>query len=274
MRSLYDTAYLDSNCTLPFDGDTNVDNTVWTFATSYGIAWVAVIGAILLLMRQGSPAILMALYFLITGIGHAVTGASHQFTEDVDDWEHRILAPIGIAIILFGNAFLMRTGLQFFFYSNSLICNLFWILANAGIILVTILLKLQIVAGVALAATYFGMAILYVWVMSWGYLPGSRLMIFLKFLAMLVNIGGLVVQYVLSRTCGVGSYEGCFQECPLPNPAVFNQNAIFHICLIAGLLLLGDGELGLPSHVLWDYYGDDISDWETRKSVDEEHGGQ
>lgn len=275
MRSLYGNAYLESGCTLPYDESTNVDNLTWTWATSYALAGVAFLCATIIGLQEKRKAILMILYFATTGAGYAVVGASHQFAETKDDWQHVILGQLSAAIVLLGNALLMRTGILFFFYGLSVVANTMWIAINAGIITATIIFEAQqvLVAGVALLLTNFAMCILYCWVMCcWRKLPGSKWAMFVKTLAMLVNIAALVEQYVLARTCGSGGYEDCFADCPLPDPTSLNHNAIFHILLICGLWLLAVGELGLPTHELWDYFGssDDISDWETRASLEKQ----
>ena len=272
MRNLYDIDYLESGCTLPYDENTNVDNTTWTWATSYAIAGTAFMSAALIAKKQKKRAILMTVFFALTGIGHAVTGASHQFAQTRDSWENQILGLVGVAVILFGNAFFMRTGILFFFFSLSLIANTLWVCITGGVIALTIVFDAhQLVAGLALGVTYLGMCMLYCWVLCWEKLPGSKWAMFAKVLAMWTNIGAIVEQFVLSMTCGSGGYADCFEACPLRNPTVFNQNAIFHILLIGGMFLLTIGEVYLPTHKLWDYYGsdDDGSDWETRKSFEE-----
>lgn len=274
MRTLYDNEYLASGCAIQFEESTNVDNVAWTWATSYALAGTALISAALILRKQKTKAILMIMYFLFTGIGHAIAGASHQFAETKDDWEYQILGGIAIGFVLFGNAILMRTGILFFFYGLSLIANVLWIAINGGIFAATFIFDSQqvLVAGLALGVTNLAMCILYTWVCCcWEKLPGSKWAMVAKILAMMTNIAALIEQFVLSGTCGVGGYEDCFANCPLSDPTVFNHNALFHILLLVGVCLLAIGELALPTHSLWDYYGaaDDVSEWETRKSNDE-----
>lgn len=273
MRSLYDNEYLASGCTIPYNENTNVDNLTWTWATCYALAGVAFTSAAVMFTKQRKKAILMILFFVITGVGYAVTGASHQFAETREDWEYTVLFQVGTVWVLFGNAFLMRTGILFFFFGLSVLANTLWVAINAGIIAVSIIFQAQqqLVADLALGVTYLCMCILYGWVMCcWGKLPGSKWSMCAKILAMLANIAALAEQNILSKTCGSGGYEDCFADCPLANPTEFNHNAISHILLMAGILLLTTGELGLPTHILWDYYGpaDDISDWETRASLE------
>jgi len=274
MRTLYDIEYPASGCALSYDENTIVDNTTGTYATAYALAGIALFSAAILACKQKKKALLMVLFFLTSGIGYAVTGASHQFAGTQDDWKYRILGKVGVGIILLGNAFLMRTGILFFFYGLSLIANTAWIAINGGIIALAIIFDEQqaLVAGLALALTYLGMCVLYVWVMCrWGELPGSKWAMVSKELAMLTNIAGILE---LSGSCGSGGYENCFKDCSLPDSTAFNHNAIFHVLMIVGLCLLTIGELNLPTHALWDFNGppDDVSDWETRaKSSEDEY---
>lgn len=275
MRTLYDNAYLSSGCTIPFDESTNLDNTTWSWATSYALAGVSFMSAALVFKQQRSKALLMILYLSFTGIGNTVAGASQQFGTSANDWQYYVLSGVAVGIVLFANALFMRTGILFFFYDLSLIANLLWLAINGGIFATTFIFDSQQahVAGLALTVTYFAMCMLYGWVIcGWEKIPGKRWAMFLKILAMWTNIAALVEQFILSETCGrAGGYENCFKECPLSDPVVFNHNALFHILLIAGICLLTIGELKLPTHSLWDYYGgdDDVSEWETRKSYEE-----
>lgn len=273
MRALYDSNYLASDCTLPYDENANVDSTIWTWTTSYALAGIAFSCGALISKKQKKRALLMILFLMFTGVGHAVTGASHQFATTRNSWEFRILGQVGIAIVLFGNAFLMRTGILFFFYGLSLIANTFWICITGGIIAATVLFEEQqvLVADLALGVTYIGMCMLYCWVIHWESLPGSKSAMVAKVVAMWINIAAIVQQFVLSGTCGYGGYQECFRNCRLSDPTVFNQNAIFNILSIGGLCLFSIGEIYLPTHKLWDHYGggDDVSEWETRKSFEE-----
>jgi len=274
MRILYDNDYLASGCTIPFDESTNVDNSTWSWSTSYALAALSFISAALVFKQQKSKALLMVLYFTFTGIGNAVSGASHQFATSTSEWQYFVLSGVAVGTVLFANALFMRTGILFFFYDLSLIANLLWLAINGGVFATSFIFHSQQahVAGLALALTYFVMSMLYGWVLcAWEKIPGKRWAMLLKILAMWTNIAALVEQFILSETCGTGGYENCFQDCPFSDPIVFNHNALFHILLIGGTFLLTIGELKLPTHVLWDHYGaadDDVSEWETRKSFE------
>merc|ERR1719498_360384 len=56
---------------------------------------------------------------------------------------------------------------------------------------------------------------------------------------------GFLVQVLLEPTCGRAGYDSCWEDCVLPAPD-FNHNALFHVMVAVGLLVLGARMVAAP----------------------------
>lgn len=258
MRGLYAADYLESGCTIDFDNIYAVDNTLWTYVSAYGVAGMALLSACVIYFSDRREAMLMMLYFFVTSIGYALAGYSHQISNTTNDWQYRILGPMALAVTVLGTAFLMRVGLLQFFFPNSIFANVLWLSSNIAIILVSTLLELYIVAAIWLVVIFVGMSIIY-FRQATSWIKTERGWLVLKILAMLVTVGGFVIQYVLEPTCGVEGLQSCFDGCPLADPTAFNNTAIKNVLVAVGVVFLAIAEIFLPAHEFWDTFDEEES---------------
>jgi len=70
----------------------------------------------------------------------------------------------------------------------------------------------------------------------------------IKIVGIILLIAGFVAFGSLFFSCGYQEYENCFEQCPLPY--YFNQNALFHVIYLAGLIILGWSEDRAPTSLL------------------------
>jgi hypothetical protein len=266
-RGLYAADFLQSGCKIEFDDSYAVDNTLWTYVSAYGVAAMALLSGALIYFSDRRDAVLMTLYFLVTSVGFALAGVSHQTSNTKNDWQYRILGPVALAFTVLGTSFLMRVGLLHYFYSDSFFANALWFASNVAIILVSVLLKLYIVSAIWMVVIYIGMSILYFrqatsWIQNTG-----RIWLILKILAMLVAVGGYVIQYILEDKCGVEGLQNCFDGCPLADPTAFNNTAIKNVLVAVGIIFLAIAEIFLPAHDFWDAYDDEESAYDDKESA-------
>lgn len=263
MRVLYDTDFLGSGCDpLLFDINFSVDDTFWTYVTNYIILGIGVAATGLLCCKQGLTSVLAEIFFLFSGLGYGVAGVGHQITESSDQYStFNVISAISYGLVLIGNAGLMRIGIAFF---TTRVCIIMvWALFNLAAIVAAVLIGVvepgrqaiedaALLSGVILLVTGIAMICIYSY-MARKLKATKQGMIVLVFkaLAMVLYCSGFVVQVVLSGSCGPAGYEECFEDCPLPDATNFNHNAIFHILVAAGLLMLGVLECISPSSSLY-----------------------
>jgi hypothetical protein len=265
IRGLYAADYLQSGCTIDFDDSYAVDNTLWTYVSAYGVAAMSLLSGALIYYSDRRSAMLMTMYFLVTSVGYALAGISHQTSNTTNDWQYRILGPVALAFTVLGTSLLMRVGLLHYFYSNSFFANGFWFASNVAIILVSDLLKLYIVAAIWMVVIYVGMSILYFRQATRRTKSTGRIWLILKIFAMFVTVGGFVVQYSLEDTCGVEGLQNCFTGCPLADPTAFNNTAIKNVLVAVGVVFLAIAEIFLPVHDFYDDHDEEESVFPTDK---------
>jgi hypothetical protein len=258
-RVLYDEEFLESNCDpLLFGESFNVDNTFWTYATNYFILGISVAVTGLLYWKQGLTSVFAEAYFLFTGLGYGVAGVGHQITESPDEFVNfNIISAIVGFLVLIGNAALMRIGIAFFTTRKCI--TIVWAVINFIGIVAAVALAVSepgrealeasgLVLTVFLLPTGVAMIVIY-FIMARKLKTSKKVMVVFIFraLALVLYLFGFIVQVGLGGVCGVGGYESCFEECPLPDASNFNHNAIFHILVAASLVMLGVLEFVSPS---------------------------
>jgi hypothetical protein len=258
-RVLYDEAFLESNCDpLLFDESLNVDNTFWTYVTNYLILVICVFVTGLLFYRQGLTSVFAEVYFLFTGLGYGLAGVGHQITTSQDEFvNYNVISAIVGLLVMTGNAALGRIGIMFF--TSRKCIAIVWAVINLIGIIVAFALAVSepgkqaleasgLVLIVFLLPTGVAMIVIYS-IMARKLRASKRAMVVFVFraLAFVLYLVGFVVQVVLGGVCGSEGYESCFEKCPLPDAANFNQNAIFHILVATSLVMLGVLEHVLPS---------------------------
>lgn len=95
-----------------------------------------------------------------------------------------------------------------------------------------------------------------------------NIFVLIKVAGILAFAAGIVLQFILSGTCGGDGFEDCFVDCPLPNPTIFNHNALFHLFVIVGYMLMTIGEVFVPASTL--FVGNEKEEDEDDDQVDEE----
>jgi len=250
-RSLYATEYIESGCTIQFDDAYAIDNTMWTYVSSYSVSMMALLSGLLIFYADKKQAVLMVSYFFLTGFGYLVAGASSQFSETKDDWQYITLRPVALVITLVSAACLMRSGLLYYFFAGSLFANILWVVTNVTLIVLSLVFQSYIIGTIWMVVIYAGMAIVY-FRQSTSELKVGREWLSLKILAMLSTVFGFMVQYILEKSCGVSGYENCFASCSLVDPTAFNNTAIKNVLVAAGVLFLAIAEIFLPSHDFWE----------------------
>ncbi len=251
MRSLYSAEYIESGCTIQYDAQYAVDNTLWTYVSGYTVALMALLSGLLICYADKRQSMLMTSYFYLIGFAYLTGGASAQFSDTTNDWQYRVLRPITLVLALLGTACLMRSGLLYYFFSGSLFANIIWFSTNVTMMIVSLVLKSYLIGSIWQVVIYASMAIVY-FRQSGAELKVGREWLSLKILAMLITVFGFMTQYILEKPCGVGGYQGCFANCPLSDPTAFNNAAIKNILVAAGVLFLAIAEIFLPSHDFWE----------------------
>lgn len=248
MRELYSQLYLESNCTLPFNDTTTVDDTIGTYTTNYLILVIGLVIAFLLALnipnsknRRCCCSRPIIFYFVFTALGYGLAGLSHQMIHTKEDKWNQKLNPIYYALVLAGNTSLLASVL----FPSPCNCNdnacrngfLGTALFGLHVAILVISVKVgESVLGIFLLVSVIGMAAVYTsncekscWNVA-------------KSCSMIIYAGGLIVQVTLRKTCGDKGYRNCFRDCPLPNPANFNHNALFHLMVLTSLISLGIAE--------------------------------
>lgn len=251
MRSLYSVEYLESGCLMQFDDAYAVDNTMWTYVSAYAVSLMALLSGLLIYYADKGQSILMSSYFVLTGFGYLVAGASSQFSETKSDWQYTTLRPVALVITVISAACLMRSGLLYYFFSTSLFANIIWAVTNLTMIILSLVFQSYLIASIWMVVIFAGMAIVY-FRQSTSELKVGREWLSLKILAMLATVMGFMIQYILEKTCGVSGYEDCFSKCSLADPTAFNNTAIKNVLVAAGILFLAIAEIFLPSHDFWE----------------------
>lgn len=172
------------------------------------------------------------------GVGHQTTETTEQF------WNFNFIIGIVGVLVLIGNAALMRIGIAFF--TESRVINIVWAFLHLSGMIAAFTLAVSEPgrtgvddAGIVLVAfvipTSVGMIIIFSVMARKLKASKKNMEVFIfRALAMLqLQLIGFVIQVSFGGVCGIGGYEDCFEECPLPDPANFNHNAIFQILVAA-----------------------------------------
>ena len=249
-RELYDADYVAENCPpSEYDSDTQLDNTVGTWATNYVILGVGLLGCLLILVRMRlqqqkqqpdadnnnhKRKVWIALYFGGTGLAYGIGGFGHQWhdslAEKSDAWD--IATHIVNALALLSLQFYVALPIleRTFRVVVTLICVAFLAVAWA--------LQEQAIMGLYMVLVLFGMGFYF---FSWkqrDWVPSAGCIVYMS---------GLLVQVILAGRCGDAGYQdNCFRDCPLPDPMTFNHNALFHVLVAAGLTIQLFGRYTTP----------------------------
>mmetsp|Transcript_15830 Transcript_15830/g.18387 ORF Transcript_15830/g.18387 Transcript_15830/m.18387 type:complete len:352 (-) Transcript_15830:428-1483(-) len=242
-RFLYNSTYLNSNCTLPYDDTSSIDNLSSTLITNYALASVGIVAA--LSVWFASPGkrddLWMTVFFSFFGLGKIIVSIEHSIV-DLNDPSFGGLLVLTIAhdLIVLSHSALLFCGLR------SLTKNAFlrdaWLVVSA-VVIVLVSFKYFILS------MFWGMVVSTFMVCVYVSQCVKRMapIALLKALGMSIAITGSLTKIILGQTCGTNAYKSCFEFCPLPDASIFNQNGLYHIMTILGIATLAIAEVKHPS---------------------------
>ena len=260
IRSLYDKEYLDSGCTLEYNEIYNVDDTVWTYATNFAVTVVCVVAAAFIAFssKPRSYPYIMPAFFIFDGLAFGIGGFYHALITTTENPARNPFIGIGLLCFVTSAIFLVMEFLLTITRCRSILLSVLIVS-----IVILVIMVAQLAQGIkittALPSLYIIAAHLFMAIVSWIQTFGPCLenneamknepkYAIVKTVSGLVMVAGLLVQFLLAGTCGKNGYEACFKDCPLPNPGVFNHNALFHIIYMIGLAAFGWAEYKLPTN--------------------------
>ena len=256
-RELYDADYVAANCPpSDYNSDTELDNTVGTWATNYVILGVGLLGCLSMVVRmrfrktqqqdnsdRSSTAIdpdnnkrkvWIALYFGGTGLAYGLAGFGHQWYDSLAEkpaaWDISTHVVNALALL----------SLQFYVALP--------ILERTFRVVVTLISGAFLGAALALEQPQImGLYMLLVLLGMGFYFFSWKQRDWMPSVGCVVYMSGLLVQVILAGRCGDKGYEeNCFRDCPLSDPMTFNHNALFHVIVAAALLFQMFGRYTTP----------------------------
>jgi len=241
MRSLYDKEYLDSGCTLEYDEASDHDTTIATYVTNFIIAIVCLLAAGIIALSTRSY--LMPAFFIFAALAYGIGGLNHVILQGRDDPAYDPLIIVIIACKSISTSFLVMVYLNYFTSNKAILWSVL-VVSTAAIITFGIVTMSYIVVGVYQICALLFMSI-FTSIEAFASCRAPKLNI-MKAISGLIMIAGMLVQVLLSGTCGRGGYQDCFKDCPLPQE--FNHNALFHVLYLIGVMGFGWAEYRLPSN--------------------------
>lgn len=246
-RKVYDNDFLDSNCELPYDEDTKMDNLEWTSNMNF------IFFAVILLAGSGvwykserkRADRHIAGFLIMASISYGlIPGIIRKAVDRVQDgFVYTIPQRIALTGIEVAHMLLMYAGVRS--VSGKLSATDFWLVFNV-VVIICALLKLAVV--VIFVGVIIGICMLGVFTFQ-TIKKDSK--VWIKALAMAISTFAFIEQSILAKSCGDAAYENCFQDCPLPNPKVFNHNALQMLLFIIAFVLLALGEILVPASSLY-----------------------
>mmetsp|Transcript_14044 Transcript_14044/g.21010 ORF Transcript_14044/g.21010 Transcript_14044/m.21010 type:complete len:308 (+) Transcript_14044:225-1148(+) len=246
-RKLYDNDFLDSNCELSYDEDNKIDNLEWTGNMNFIIFAVTLLAgsAVWYKSERKRADQYIAGFLIMASISYGlIPGIVRKVVDRLQDgFVYTLPQRIGLIGMHVAHMLLMYAGVRS--VSGKLSATDCWKVFNV----------------IAIICAFFNLAVIIVFV---GFLIGIFMLgvftfqaikknskVWIKALAMAVSTVALIEQSVLAKSCGDAAYENCFQDCPLPNPKVFNHNALQIVIFIVAFVLLALGEIKVPASSLY-----------------------
>jgi len=279
-RITFDQDYLDSGCTLAYDDQTGVDNTVGTYATNFVIAGVCFTAAAKLFKCRGDQShvpdiqeppglhhhghghVQLSLFYLFTAVSFLVGAVNHLIVERKDDVEKHVTERISYSFYGIASILLFHFGMKLLGVTRTSDGNLkkiiWWSFTVSSLIVLTYFIAIKSILFVGIFNIVTCLFMIIVYILQSCEMRGQgngntnerkNSYLVLKVLGVVTMIVGPLLQVFLSPTCGHDAYETCFEDCPLPDPTVFNHNALFHVVYMFGLIILACVEVISPSIV-------------------------
>ena len=246
-RKVYDNDFLDSNCKLPYDEDTKMDNLEWTGNMNFIFSAVILLAgsAVWYKSERKRADRYIAGFLIMASISYGlIPGIIRKAVDRLQDgFVYTLPQRIVLTGIHVAHMLLMYAGVRS--VSGKLSVTDFWLVFNI-VVIICALLKLAVVV----VSVGFIIGIFMLGVFTFQAIKKNS-KVWIKALAMAVSTFALIEQSVLARSCGDAAYENCFQDCPLPNPKVFNHNALQMLLFIIAFVLLALGEILVPASSLY-----------------------
>lgn len=270
-RTLYDEDFLDLGCPPEiYDENYETDTTLWSWITNFMILVLCLLVCLKFIYcpsslsssssrRKSTPPIpstatnkntkLMIVFFLLTGIAFGFGGLNHMTIEQNDDPLKDIYERITLGV--FGVATGCLVVFSYLIVTSNKIGLWILTLISLGVTVYAVIVNDPTSIGVfQMLVTLFASIVSAFQAPCCCHENNNRRSIcnsITKTIGYLLLLGGLVTQILLAPTCGDSGYEECFENCILPNPTVFNHNALFHSIYLVGLILLAVAEDRHPS---------------------------
>jgi len=254
-RKLYDEDFLNAGCPPElYDETTEVDNTTGTYVTNFIITAFCILIYVRLSKVVGSkssPAcdpLLTIGYFLFSGGAFFVAGINHAFVErttdqpflDITSYLVGILNWISsLSLTLYILKMLGITRVNSSIKKSIVWWSVFTLMVGL-LIYILVANALFALYAVSLGPILFAMI---AWIAQCSFVKNVG-----KLVGMLVSVLSLTPQIILKGRCGDDGYKVCFEDCPL-DPIKFNHNALFHVILLTGYVILAWAEDKSPSVV-------------------------
>jgi len=237
-RRLIDTAWVAAGCPGSPPDDTNVDDTIGTYASNYLIFVIGVTAAIA--FHQNTKEInlyyyLYVCFFVFTALGYGIAGIYHQvvhYEQDERLPKYKIPLRIGYCFVILGNNALGLLG------NHLLPCTGHLIKILDGIItIICTSIFIEMIIDSKLPSLLL-VGVLSVLVTTYLMIVWATKRKWFRSIGMFLCLVGFIVQTTLADKCIRTGYQNCFADCPLP-AAYFNHNALFHVLYAIGFLIVG-----------------------------------
>ena len=202
--------------------------------------------------NRDSQQVLLNLFFCLTGLGFLFAGLDHHITDSTDRTAAQVILKwLGFWVVGLGGMFLNGAQIEIWQRRRRSKWKIaLWLVLNLTFGIVGILLSSFFVVGLWILTSY----LIYLGRHVIGLArstqqPPSRAKHVLNIEAAIVGVISLMIQASWEPACGLAAYEVCFEDCPLPNPTVFNHNALFHVLMVVSLVVQAIAEYKYPTHV-------------------------
>jgi hypothetical protein len=203
MRSLYDVSFLASDCTIPYNESSNVDNLTATYITNYLMAVVGLASALSVWFTSPGRRndIYMTVFFAFFGTGNMIISASKSSNSlsHMNDLSINALLMVIIShyFIAVSYSALLYTGIR------GLTSNRFirygWFIISVGVLIMAGLFRVFSIVIVWGFVVGIIMIILYV---LHGFVVGGSRLCFAKALGIVIYISAGLMQAWLDGKCG------------------------------------------------------------------------
>jgi len=228
----YDFDWIESGCDPDtYDKKTIDDNTPGTYLTNYAIGIGGVVSSIIVWNTPQYESIWMVSYFLFAGLGFALSGVCHMLADTTDSfWSANSFSAgprISYSFVQLGYGALLYVGIRLLF-TECKYKKLAWAIFNVVVIILIASGQQSVYVGISILILS-GLMIIFL-------VKRNEPFFLLRALALGIQISGAPFLAFTGGNCDPTGYENCFEECPLPYS--FNNNAVYHVMVLLGFIVL------------------------------------